>query len=182
MGYRITEKFVHRYFGRIFADPGSIFTEEMLRPELQDEAAFSEGLSNIIETQKQIAKLYFEDSSIEDACPPLKALLHIMVFGEYEGHDINSNEFRSLFEPDNLLKSDWYQQRIKAKCQVDERLYKKQLQSLEKFSLDPIYKDQQERLEVTEAIKTVTEKLQKTKDPAYLNSLIGTIGVDPAVI
>ena len=65
---------------------------------------------------------------------------------------------------------------------MDERLYKKLLHSLEKFSLDPIYKDQQERLEVTEAIKTVTEKLQKTKDPTYLNSLIGTIGVDPAVI
>ena len=182
LGYRITEKFVHRYFGRIFADPGSIFTEEMLRPELQDKAAFSDGLSNIVETQKQIAKLYFEDSSIDDACPPLKALLHIMAFGEYEGHDINSNELRSLFEPENLLESDWYQQRIKAKCQVDEGLFKKQLESLVKFSSDPIYKDQQERLKVTEAIKTITEKLESAKDPSYLDSLIGTIGVDPAVI
>ena len=105
-----------------------------------------------------------------------------MAFGKYEGHDINSNKVRSIFEPENLLESDWYQQRIKAKCQVDEGLFKKQLKSLEKFSSDPIYKDQQERLEVTEAIKTVTEKLEQIKDPAYQNSLIGTIGVDPAVI
>ena len=182
LGYRITEKFVQRYFGRIFADPGSIFTEEMLRPELQDPSAFSEGLSNIVETHKKIAELYFDDGSINDACPPLKALLNIMAFGEYEGHDINSNELRSLFDPDRLLESDWYQQRIKAKHQVDERLLKKQLESLEKFSSDPIYKDQQEQLGVTEATKRVIEKLEKTKNPAYLISLIGTIGVDPLVI
>ena len=105
-----------------------------------------------------------------------------MAFGEYEGHDINSNELRSLFDPNRLLESDWYQQRIKAKHQVDERLLKKQLESLEKFSSAPIYKDQQERLGVTEATKRVIEKLEKTRDPAYLNNLIGTIGVDPAVI
>ena len=80
------------------------------------------------------------------------------------------------------MKSEWYQQRIKAKCQVDEGLYEKQLRSLEKFSSDPIYEDQQDRLKVTEAIKTVTKKLELTKEPAYIESLIGTIGVDPAVI
>ena len=31
LGYRITQKFVTRYFGRVFADPASIFTNEMLK-------------------------------------------------------------------------------------------------------------------------------------------------------
>ena len=32
LGYRITDKFVTRYFGRVFADPASLFTEAMLKP------------------------------------------------------------------------------------------------------------------------------------------------------
>ncbi|MFT5109093.1 MAG: hypothetical protein ACI9UA_004740, partial [Pseudoalteromonas tetraodonis] len=71
LGYRVTERFVIRYFGRVFADPASLFTEEMLRPELQDMDSFKDGVANIVETQRRIAENYFTDGSIEDACPPL---------------------------------------------------------------------------------------------------------------
>ena len=33
LGYRITAKFVHTYFGRVFDNPTAVFTEEILRPE-----------------------------------------------------------------------------------------------------------------------------------------------------
>src|SRR5205814_3511957 len=36
LGYRINARFVHAFFGRIFNHPSAVFTEEMLRPELQD--------------------------------------------------------------------------------------------------------------------------------------------------
>ena len=36
LGYRITALFVDRFLGRIFETPDAVFTEEMLRPELQD--------------------------------------------------------------------------------------------------------------------------------------------------
>ncbi|MCK8168201.1 hypothetical protein LXA15_17515, partial [Erwinia amylovora] len=36
LGYRMTEKFMRTYFGRIFLHPDTVFTPEMLRPELQD--------------------------------------------------------------------------------------------------------------------------------------------------
>ena len=61
----------------------------MLRPETQDLASFVDGVDNIVTTQKQIAENYFADGSVALACPPLKALLHIMRDGQYEGKDIN---------------------------------------------------------------------------------------------
>src|SRR5205823_12534414 len=36
LGYRITAAFVDRFLGRIFEMPGTVFPEEMLRPEKQD--------------------------------------------------------------------------------------------------------------------------------------------------
>ena len=36
LGYRMTQKFARKYFGRIFLHPHVVFTPEMLRPELQD--------------------------------------------------------------------------------------------------------------------------------------------------
>jgi hypothetical protein len=36
----------------------------------------------------QAAKLYFEDAIIEDACPPVKAVLLAMAYGHYNGKSI----------------------------------------------------------------------------------------------
>jgi len=52
--------------------------ESYLRPETQDLEAFVDGMNNITEAQQRVALQAFEDSSIEDACPPLHALLSIM--------------------------------------------------------------------------------------------------------
>ena len=85
LGYRITAKFVHTFFGRVFDNPTTVFTEEILKPEIQDPAVFADGVSNIVEAQQRVAEAYFTDGSIEDACPPLKALLHIMAYGTSRG-------------------------------------------------------------------------------------------------
>ena len=87
LGYRITESFVTTFFGRMFSAADTVFTEDMLRPELQSMEDFVDGLDNIIETQRTVALNYFKDGSIDVACPPLKALLHIMAYGEFEGKD-----------------------------------------------------------------------------------------------
>jgi hypothetical protein len=79
IGYRITQPFVLAFFGQIFNHPDALFTEEMLRPELQDLQIFVDGMDNIISTQKRVARLYFNYGSIQMACPPLRALLHIML-------------------------------------------------------------------------------------------------------
>ncbi|HFD80032.1 MAG TPA: hypothetical protein ENK05_06530, partial [Gammaproteobacteria bacterium] len=78
LGYRITDHFVHGFFGKIFDNPHAVFTEEILKPETQGLEVFIDGIDNIVEAQQRVAQQYIDDGSIEDACPPLQALLHIM--------------------------------------------------------------------------------------------------------
>ncbi len=90
LGYRITSLFVDHFLGRIFETPGSVFTSEMLRPEEQDAELFAAGVDAIVETQRRVALNYFEDGSVEAACPPLKALLHILAHGNYQGMGVDA--------------------------------------------------------------------------------------------
>src|SRR5690606_16315260 len=71
LGYRITAAFMQTFGGRVFSYPRSVFPEEALRPELQDRGVFVDGVRNIVETQRRVALNYFEDGSVEHACPPL---------------------------------------------------------------------------------------------------------------
>ena len=72
LGYRITSQFVDHFMGRIFESPGAVFTSAMLRPEEQDLDMYVAGVEAIVETQRRVAMNYFEDKSVEAACPPLK--------------------------------------------------------------------------------------------------------------
>ncbi len=73
---------------------------------------FADGVDNLVEVLKRrLPVQYFQDGSIEAACPPLRALLHIMAFGEYEGRGIDDPAIRGLFSREALLASDWYQRR-----------------------------------------------------------------------
>jgi hypothetical protein len=182
LGYRITERFVTRYFGRVFADAGALFSEEMLRPELQDLDSFVDGMSNILETQRRVAQNYFEDGSIADACPPLNALLHIMAQGEFNGLTLESPEVRVLFDPDTLLTSEWYLARLEAKAKIDARTWGRHLKSLEEFAANEIYSGEQERHRIPERQAQARQQLDAAQNPAYLDRLKGTLGADPAVI
>ena len=119
LGYRITMRFVINFFGRVFNHPHLVFTDKMLRPETQDYDIFADGMDNIVETHQRVAKAYFDDGSIENACPPLKALLHIMARNEYGGKGLDHPEIREMFTREHLLASDWYAQRLAAKQASD---------------------------------------------------------------
>ena len=114
LGWRINIRFVHAFFGRVFNHPHAVFTAEMLKPELQDRGnSFADGMDNIVATQKCVAEnVYFDDGSIAQACPPLRALLHIMLNDEWEGKKLDDAGFRKLFSRENLLSSDWYAARL----------------------------------------------------------------------
>ena len=58
LGYRITPLFVDRFLGRIFETPGSVFTNELLRPELQDLDLYAAGVDASVETQTRGPKLF----------------------------------------------------------------------------------------------------------------------------
>ena len=153
----------------------------MLKPELQDKESFSEGINNIIETQRKVANLYFEDESYNDACPPLKALLKIMANPDDE-KNLNSPEVRKLFDLENFLESDWYKERTQSQCKVDIKLWEKHYENLTNFISDPIYDGENSNLNIKEKLDAVKEKLKTAKDPNYSATLIGTIGVEPSVV
>lgn len=181
LGYRITEVFSYKYLGKIFDDPQTIFTENILRPEKQDLEAYIDGVVNIIDSQKKAASVYFDDGSIDEAILPLKALLHIMVYGEYKGNDINSKEVRDLFKKENILNTKWYKKRLKNKQEVEIKLIKKKISNLNKFISYPTNKYIVSEYKYVERLEKAKKELEYLKSNEYLESLIGTLGASNVV-
>ena len=179
LGFRITPRFVRAYLGRVFNHPHLVFTDRMLRPETQDLGVFADAINNIVETQRRVAGLYFEDGSIEMACPPLRALLHLMRDGRYEGQDLNTPEFRALFTRESMLKSDWYAARLEARQASDRKLWQRHVATLEKFLAKPSYTDEARRLDIPARLRRARVQLERVKNATYLKELRGTLGVQP---
>ena len=181
LGSRITKKFVNTFFGRVFNHPHVVLTEAMLKPELQGMETFIEGMDNIIATQKRVAEHYFADGSIEWACPPLKALLHIMRDDHYEGKALDDPEIRVLFTRESVLSSDWYRARLVAKQGVDVRLWQRHVDYLEKFLRNPSYAGVAERMGLAARLGDARTKLAEVHAPGYSDSLVGMTGAEPAI-
>jgi phosphoenolpyruvate carboxykinase (diphosphate) len=179
LGYRINARFVRRFFGRVFNHPTSVCTEEMLRPELQDMDIFVDGMDNIVTTQKRVAKMYFDDGGVAQACPPLKALLHIMLYDQWEGRGLDHPEFRKLFTRESLLASDWYAARLAAKQKIDRNLWRRHVDYLEKFLKRSSHADEAERLGIANRLAQAKKTAEQVESPAYRETLRGTIGAEP---
>ena len=179
LGYRITELFAHRFLGRLFETPDAVFPEEMLRPEKQSLELFAAGVDAIAEAQRRVALNYFEDGSIEAACPPLKALLHIMAHGSYEGMRLPDSEFRALFEREAVLASDWYAERLEVKQERDIALWNRHATELNNFRRSANVSGVSCGFDIEKRIAAATDQLQRVNSPAYLEELRGTIGADP---
>ena len=179
LGYRINRKFVRDFFGRVFNHPHAVFTEEMIEPEKQDWDAFVEGLDNIVATQVRVASLYMEDRSIEAACPPLKALLQIMLDGQWQGKTLSDPEVRDLFKLENMLESTWYQERLEAKQALDVNLWKKHAQYLETFLSRSGYQDEAVRLNIEGRLEEARASMKAASQSTYLEELKGTLGTQP---
>lgn len=182
LGYRITSHFMRTFFGIIFDNPNDLFTPEMLRPETQDMEAFVDGIDNIVSTQKSIAEYYFEDGGADLACPPIKALLHIMRDGHYEGKDVNDPSIRAMFTRDYLLSSDWYQARLKAQQAVDIKLWSGHVAYLTDFLGQPVQLAASFRQELLDRKARAESTLAHVKTPEYVTELRGFIGADPCVV
>jgi hypothetical protein len=182
LGYRITDLFVTTFFGRIFSAAETVFTEEMLKPELQSMEDFIDGLDNIIETQRTVALNYFQDGGIDAACPPLKALLHIMAYGEHEGKNLHHPDIRALFSREAMLESEWYQARLDAKVSVDKALWERHIAYLESFLAKPNYQSELRRLRIQERLDKARSSRDHVHSAAYRQSLVGMIGTDPELV
>ena len=181
LGSRITQKFVNTFFGRVFNHPHVVLTDDMLKPELQGLEAFIEGMDNITATQKRVAGHYFADGSIAWACPPLRALLHIMRDDHYEGKTLGDPEIRALFTRESVLSSDWYRARLAAKQRIDARLWEGHVAYLENFLRNTSYAAVSERMGIAQRLDDARAKLAGVNSAGYVESLVGTTGAEPAV-
>ena len=179
LGWRINARFVHAFFGRVFNHPHAVFTEAMLKPELQDNGIFADGMDNIIATQRRVAKMYFDDGSIAQACPPLKALLHIMLHDQFEGKGLEHPEIRNLFTRESLLASAWYAARLAAKQKIDRTLWKRHVEYLNAFLRRPNYTDVAESMGIAERLSAARKTLEAVESVDYPKKLTGTLGAEP---
>jgi hypothetical protein len=179
LGYRITSRFMRIYLGRVFNHPHVVFTDEMLRPELQDMATFVDGMDNICATHRRVAESYFADGSVDQACPPLRALLHIMAKGSFEGQGLDSPSVRALFTREHLLSSRWYAQRLEAKQRSETELWQRHVAYLEGFLDRENFADAVGRLDLKARLNRARQRLSEVSSPTYLASLRGTIGCQP---
>ncbi|HAP08559.1 MAG TPA: hypothetical protein DCR20_12095 [Planctomycetaceae bacterium] len=178
LGWRITPRFIRHFGGRVFDNPNKVFDEAILCPELQDPAAFADGVLFIAEAQTKIARRYFEDGSIELACPPLQALLHIMADGTWQGLTIHDPAFRNLFTLDALLTSEWYQDRLQKRQEREQSLWQRHVQSLDTFLNSSEYSEEKLVLDITGRLDYARQMLAKVSAPEYLSELSGTLGAD----
>lgn len=179
LGYRITARFVRIFFGRVFENPDSVFNEEMLKPELQDKEVFVDGINNIVDAQKRVAQQYFNDGSINAACPPIKALLNLMATGNYKGKTIDDFTIRNMFTREYLLESDWYEERLLNKQLSEISLWQRHIKYLTEYEKNYSNIDEENKIEIANKLITAQEMLKQVKSTKYVKSLQGYIGLDP---
>ncbi len=179
LGYRITETFLFNYLGRIFDEPLAVFNKDMLKPERQNIDAFIEGVNYIIESQRQVALMYFEDGSVDSAIPPIKALIHIMAYGRFEGKDVSDPEIRGLFERDYVLESSWYKERLLLKQQREIKHWKNLIEYITDFDSAEENRELSLKLDLKKKIEKCRETLADAGSENYIRKITGTIGADP---
>ncbi len=180
LGYRMTQAFARKYFGRIFLHPHAVFTEDMLRPELQDPDVFAESMATMVTTHQRVAQAYFDDQTIAMAIPPLRALLEIMANGlTAEGWDLDSPEFRALFSRESIVDSDWYGARLDAKQAAAATRAATGLAALQQFSTTPGNEEPTERLDVATRIKAAEAEYARFSSPEFRSAIVGTVGRQP---
>jgi len=177
LGYRITALFADRFLGRIFEAPDTVFPEEILRPEKQNMEAFAAGVEAIVETQRRVAASYFEDGSVNGACPPLRALLHIMACGHWGGKNVDDPEVRAMFTRESLLASDWYRERLRTKQRRDIMLWNRHIAALEGCCAERALPGP----EIEARLIAARAQLLRVGAAGYLRELEGTIGADPFI-
>jgi len=179
LGWRITPLFVTNFLGRIFDTPSAVFAEDMLRPELQSLPDFVDGIRNIAEAQAKSAEAYFEDGSVEAAIPPLKAVLHVMAKGHYEGRSIHDPEVRALFDRDAVLSSDWYLERLEAYREREIAYVAASVERLRLYLAESAEAGSVAARRARSELARTEERMAVLSRPGYIEIIKGSIGLDP---
>jgi len=179
LGYRITHEFLRMCCGRLFDHPAKVFDEKILKPEMQDEKVFLDGVRYVADAHRRVAQQYFDYGTIEEMCPPLRVLLSIMATGQHEGRDVHDPEVRALFTRESLLESQWYAERLDTKQRKDIVLWQRHVDSLSRFLANPGHADEASRLEIPERLARAEIALERAKGKQYRDDLVGFVGCHP---
>lgn len=179
LGWRITPLFAATYLGRIFDTPGAVFTEDILRPELQSMEEYVDGIENIAEAMIKSAKNYIEDGSIRAAIPPLKVVLSVMATGSYEGKSIHDPDVRRLFSRDYVINSEWYRERLERYRDHELELIRKSMENIRRFLAERAVTGSPTVKKAQSELVKAQERLNLLRDPVYMHMIDGTLGLDP---
>lgn len=182
LGYRINRKFVTTFLGRILTSPETVFPEAMLQPEQQDMAVFVDSIENIVDAHRRAALRFFDDNTIQYACPPVLALLHVMAYGEYQGMKLHDPAFRALFDRKTILASDWYHERLLV-CQKIRVLHLHRcIRRMRAFIAQKANASYTRSMRIRKRVHDCYEQLKYLTSDQYLHDIEGTIGADPMVL
>ncbi|MEV0895931.1 hypothetical protein [Actinoplanes sp. NPDC049802] len=180
LGFRMTERFAVKYFARIFLHPDTVFTAEMLRPELQDMQVFVDSVDTIVKTHERVARSYFADGTVSLAIPPLRALLEIMAHGtSAEGWDLDSPEFRALFTRESVLDAPWYAERLDARRAAGVSRAEAGLAAIEKFAATAGNEEPSARLDMPARVDAARVEAARLASTEFRAQLVGTLGITP---
>jgi hypothetical protein len=103
-----------------------------------------------------------------------------MATGSYDGKGVHDPSIRAMFTRGYLLKSGWYRARLKTKQLADIKLWQRHLAYIEQAATQPmIAADAAMKLADRKALAEAG--LATAQSESYVNSLVGTLGVDPSV-
>ena len=139
-----------------------VFDEAILRPETQDLEAFVDGDSQHHRGPAAAWRSSIEDGSIDDACPPLAAIVRLMADDPQAGPRLDASA-RDLFTRESLLQSDWYQQRLAAKQQQDISLAERNVAYLGSIRLARSHRDVARRMNIEERLNIARQQLRRRK-------------------
>jgi hypothetical protein len=94
---------------------------------------------------------------------------------------LSDPEIRELFKADNCYDSVWYQERLITRHDVSVKLAKRYVVSINNFLKKLEYKDESERLKMTERLVEAKASLEQIKKQRSLVLFRGTLGTDPSV-
>ena len=88
-------------------------------------------------------------------------------------------ELRALFTREALLGSDWYAARLKAKQQIDQALWSRHVDYLQRFLKKTSHADEALRLGIRDRLAPARLAAKRVESPEYLEQLRGTLGAEP---
>ena len=138
-----------------------------------------DGLRNITEAQAASDAGYFEDGSVEAAIPPLKAVLHVMAKGHYEGRSIRDPEVRALFDRESVIASTWYRERLEGYRVRESAYIATSVERLRRYLAESAEAGSVAAHRARAELARTEERREVLGEAAYIDMIVGSIGLDP---